>query len=656
MAARSPRLGNLIPQPEWVAMSFDMRIFRDVRLWAGMLLVGFQYWILVYPQPPLVTRPVHLTLALLLVLLWNPLSAGKLPTWVCRAIDFVLLAAVIGFAVYYWQSLSRIQNRIEDVSPVFNSDVIFGVIFIGLILETVRRTTGWILVWVIVAFLAYAFFGPLLPVIGFSGFGLREFIEIIMMTTSGVFGITTETSVTFVFYFIAFGVIYAAIGGGRLFIDLAIRLVGRATGGSQKVAVIGSSLMGTITGSAVANVAAVGVFTIPLMRESGVSGDRAAATEAIASTGGQLMPPVMGVAAFVMAELLGVPYGKIALAGIVPALAYYVALYMLVDLSARKTGVGTLPAKKLADVEPVLPRLYLLLPPVILIGLMIENYSAPTAAMYATLACFPIAFFKRDNWIGPGRFLEIVRATGRQAAEIAVPIGAIGIVIAVAIQSNLALKFSSGLITAAGGTLAGSLLLIILGCIIMGMGLPTVAAYVIGAVLYAPALEKLGIPDLAAHFFVMYYCVLSMVTPPVALAAYAAAGIARTSPWNAGWYAFQMAFVAFLVPFAFVSDPSLLAQGPILKIIIASVGLLVPTALWAVGLTGYFRRNLCWPDRILLMACGVVAIVSPTGTPWWWIGNLLGVAFLGLNWRFPAISIGSLLPWGAAAESAGGAP
>jgi TRAP-type uncharacterized transport system fused permease subunit len=267
--------------------------------------------------------------------------------------------------------------------------------------------------------------------------------------------------------------------------------------------------------------------------------------------------------------------------------------------------------------------------------------------MYATLSCFPVAFIRRADWFGPRRVLEMIRDTGRQAAEIAVPIGAIGIIIAIAIQSNLALKFSAGLISVGGGTLAGSLLLIIAGCHIMGMGLPTVAAYIIGAVLYAPALQKLGVPQLTAHFFVMYYCVLSMVTPPVALAAYAAAGIARTSPWTTGWIAFQMSFVAFLIPFAFVADDALLFQGPLINVLIASLGLFIPTGLWAVGLTGYFRRDLTWPDRILLMLCGVAAIIAPTASTLWLVGNGVGVIFLALNWRYPVMSFGSLMPGGA---------
>lgn len=628
-------------------MQAGWRALIDVRLWIGLVLVVFQYYILTHPQPPLVQRPIHLLLALLLVFLWRPLDLPALPKWLTRGIDFVAIAGTIGFAAYYWLSLPRIESRIENVDPVFFQDLFFGILFVVLLIEGVRRTTGMILVWVILGFLAYGAFAYVLPVGGFRGFGLEEYVEILLLTTSGILGVTTETSVTFVFYFIAFGVVYAAIGGGKLFIDLAIRMVGRATGGSQKVAVVGSSLMGTISGSAVANVAAVGVFTIPLMRKSGVEGNRAAATEAIASTGGQLMPPVMGVAAFVMAELIGIPYAQIALAGVIPAVAYYVALYMLVDLNARKTGTGTLPAETVDNVDPVLPRLHLLLPPIILIGCMTMGYSAQTSAMYATVSCFPVAFIRRQDWINPRQVLEMIRDTGRQAAEIAVPIGAIGIIIAIAIQSNLALKFSSGLISVGGGTLAGSLLLIIAGCIIMGMGLPTVAAYIIGAVLYAPALQKLGVPQLTAHFFVMYYCVLSMVTPPVALAAYAAAGIARTSAWTTGWIAFQMSFVAFLIPFAFVADSALLFQGPIGGVLIASLGLFIPTGLWAVGITGYFRRDLTWPDRILLMICGVAAIIAPTASPLWLAGNAVGVVFLALNWRYPAVSFGSLMPGGA---------
>jgi len=622
-----------------------LRKLADIRLWVSVALIAFQYWILLHPQQPLLERPAHLLFALFLGYLWFPLKSERLPVAVRRVLDIVALAAVAALAIYLYIAIPRFMTRIDNVSPVFWWDVVFGILMVVLLIEAVRRTVGWILVWVIVGFILYGAFGYVLPgVAGFRGFGLEEYIEILTMTTSGILGVTTETSVNFVFYFVAFGVAYSAIGGAHLFIDLAVRLVGRRQGGSAKIAIVGSSLMGTISGSAVANVTATGVFSIPLMRRAGMSPHGAAATEAIASTGGQLMPPVMGIAAFVMAELLNVPYGQIALAGIIPALAFYIALYVGADLYARKTGIGTLTADAIGQVPPILPRLHLLLPPLALIAGLIADFSAQMAATYAALICFPLAFVRRENFLTFDKLVKAVNDLGRQVAEIAIPIAAIGIIIAIAIQSNIALKFASGVIAASGGTLGVSLLLVIVGCIVMGMGLPTVAAYIIGAVLYVPALQQLGVVPIAAHFFVMYYCVLSMVTPPVALASYAAAGLAGSGPMLTSLVAFRMSFVCFLVPFAFVVDPALLAQGSLQSILVACVGLLFSTTVWAIGLVGQFRRPLAWGDRILLMACGLVAIVAPTGSMFWDLGIGVAAVFLALNWFWPVFSIGTLVP------------
>lgn len=622
-----------------------LRQLIDPRLFIAVILAAFQYWILLHPQQPLFERPVHLILLLFLVFLWFPLTTPRLPALVRRLIDLAFLAAVLAVAAYLWFAIPRFETRIDNVSPVFWWDVVFGIILVALLLEAVRRTVGWMLLGVIIAFLLYGAFGYVLPgVFGFRGFGLGEYVEILTMTTSGILGVTTETSVNFVFYFVAFGVAYSAVGGGQLFIDLAMRLVGTSRGGSAKVAIVGSSLMGTISGSAVANVTATGVFSIPLMRRSGLSAEHAGATEAIASTGGQLMPPVMGVAAFVMAELLGTPYQSIALAGVIPALAYYVALYIGADLEARKTGLGTLAREDFKDTPPIWPRLHLLLPPIVLIVMLFLDTSAQLSATYATLICFPIAFIRRENYLSLNDLLKIFRDLGRQMAEIAIPIAAIGIIIAIAIQSNVALKFASGVISAGGGTIFGSLLLVVIGCIIMGMGLPTVAAYIIGAILYVPALRDLGVPLLGAHFFVMYYCVLSMVTPPVALASYAAAGLAGASPMKTGLIAFRMSFVAFLVPFAFVMDPALLFQTAVLDSVISCAGLLMSTAVWAVGLIGYCVRPLGWGDRALLMLCGIVAIVAPTVSLWWLVSIGVAVSFLLINWRFPRFTLGQFAP------------
>ena len=393
-------------------------------------------------------------------------------------------------------------------------------------------------------------------------------------------------------------------------------MAGSHSGGSAKAAVVSSSLMGSITGSAVANVAGTGVFTIPLMRRAGYSADRAGALEAIASTGGQLMPPIMGVAAFVMAEMLQVDYGRIALAGLLPALAFYAALFLSVDLRARKTGIGTTGADALGAIRPVLPRLYMLAPPALLIGLLVAGYSATYSAVVASGGCVVAGLFRRETRLTGSRLVEFVESTTRQACQVAVPIAAIGIIIAVAIQSNLALKFSTELISASGSDV-GAMVLVVLGCLVMGMGLPTVAAYLIGAILFVPALRDLGVQDLPAHFFVMYYCVLSMVTPPVALASYAAAGISGGSSMRTSLRAFRLSLVCFLIPFAFAFDPALLGLGGPLSIALSAVGILAGTAGWAAALVGYWLRPLGVLERAWIGLAGALVICLPTGTPFW---------------------------------------
>lgn len=605
---------------------------RDPRMWLALGFLTFQFWILFNPQEPQIERSAHLVIALVITFLALPLTGTRLPKLVERGVDGLILLATLAVGAYYWHELPRLMTRIENVSPIESYDVVVACTLVLLLLEAVRRTVGMILLLVIVGFILYGAFGSKLPgELGFGGIGLAEWSEILAMTTSGILGVTTETSVNFIFYFIVFGVVYSAVGGGQLFIDIAMRLVGKSRGGGAKVAIVGSSLMGTISGSAVANVTATGVFTIPLMKRTGMSGERAAATEAIASTGGQLMPPIMGIAAFVMAELLVIPYAQVALAGIFPALAFYFALFASADLHARKHGVGTLTDNDFAAIAPVLPRLHMLVPVVVLVGGLIMGYSAQIAVTLATVACLLVPFVRKETHYALRDLPEMILETGKQAATIAVPIAAIGIVIAVAIQSNLALKFASGLISVGGGSYAMSLILVILGCIVMGMGLPTVAAYIIGAILYVPALQTLGVEPLQAHFFVMYFCILSMVTPPVSLASFAAAGVAKTDAMKTSMVAFGMCGVAFLIPFAFIADKALLFQGTYTEIAIAGVGLLISTVVWAMGLTGYIARDMNLVERGLLLICGAAAMITQTGSLIWTAAMLTSVAYVAVH-------------------------
>ncbi len=607
-----------------------MNLISLTRLALGMFWLGGQIYIIQYPFIPMIQRPMHLLLAMALVILWSPLDDKRLGRGVSHAVDALLLAGIAASVWYFLSQADRLTGRMETIDPIFGFDLAFGIVATVTLLECVRRVVGWSLLGVILVFLAYAFTGPLFPGwLRFGGFGLEETIESLTMTANGILGVTTSTSVQFVFYFVAFGAFYSAIGGSQLFIDIGLRLVGRTTGGAAKTAIVSSSMMGSISGSAVANVAATGVFTIPLMRRSGLSAEQSAATEAIASTGGQLMPPVMGIAAFVMAELLQIDYGRIALAGIIPAVAFYIAIFVAVDLTARRTGAGTLDRAEDFAHEPILPRLYLLLPPVVLIGLLVYGYSATRAAVYAIFACVVTAYLRRQSWLGPKALMRAIEDATKQAAQVAVPIAAIGIIIVVAIQSNLALKFSTRLIEISGGTLIGAMIFIIFGCIIMGMGLPTVAAYIIGAILFVPALLKLGIPELSAHFFVMYYCVLSMITPPVALASYTAAGMARGNAMKTSILAFRMSLVSFFIPFAFAFDEALLGQGPWLWIAAAFLSMMIGTGAWAIALSGYFIRSLNVIERILIGATSLVVIFSPTGHMVWGIG-IAGIAVMGI--------------------------
>ncbi len=614
-------------------MSTDLKqILRNPQTWIALVFITFQFWILFMPQQPQVERPAHLVAALLLAYLAMPLRSQRLPRWLKRAFDGVSLLGIGAVGVYYWHEAERLATRIENVSPIEWYDMAVAAILVVLLLEGVRRTVGNILLVVLFLFIGYGAFGYALPgAIGFGGISLEEWSEILVMTTGGIMGVTTATSVNFIFYFIVFGVVYSAVGGGQLFIDLAMRLVGKSKGGGAKVAIVGSSLMGSLSGSAVANVTATGVFTIPLMRRTGISGERAAAYEAIASTGGQLMPPIMGIAAFVMAELLVIPYADVALAGLFPALAFYFALFASADLYARKHKVGTLTDKDFLGIPPVGPRLALLAPPLVLVGGLIMGYSAQIAVMYATLSCLIVPLFRRSTRYSWRDLPKMVLDTGRQAAVIAVPIAAIGIVISVAIQSNLALKFASGLISVGGGSYVVSLILVVFGCIIMGMGLPTVAAYIIGAILYVPALETLGVEPVQAHFFVMYFCVLSMVTPPVSLASFAAAGVAKTDAMKTSVVAFGMCAVAFLIPFAFIADKALLFQGTATQVAIAGLGLITSTVVWAMGLTGYIMRDLNLFERAILLCGGAAAMVTPTGSVIWIVGILASVGYVVLH-------------------------
>jgi TRAP transporter 4TM/12TM fusion protein len=643
-AAVSPGHPDVVPvaHPDSVPLWF-----RGLRFLLAVGWIGFQLLVVFNPQVPMVQRPVHVAFAVALVFLYRPL-AGKGPVrHVLRAVD--LLAAFAGLAIgaYFVANAGRIQSRIVMIDPVFPADVVLCVVLVVLLIEAVRRTVGWSLLIVVLAFLLYGWFGYIFPGWArFDGIAPLDYVELLFLGDSGIFGIPVETSLLFVFYFVLFGAIYSTIGGSRLLVELGLRLTRKQKGGAAKAAIIASSLMGTVSGSAVANVTTTGVFTIPFMIRSGYKRETAGAVEAIASTGGQLMPPIMGIGAFVMAELLGVPYLRIALAAVLPALLFYLSLYFLIDFNARKAGIESF---ELAGEQQgrILPVAHLLVPLLVVVFFIVRGYSPTMAALYGCAGAVVVSFLRKENRLSLKKAAAIVDSTGRQAASVAIPIAAIGIIIAVAIQSNLALKFSSKLIDISGGSMIASLFFIIVGCVILGMGLPTVAAYIMGAVFFAPPLLKFGIPQLAAHFFVFYFSILAMITPPVALASFTAAGLAEGNVTRTGVRAFVMSLVAFMIPFIFIFKPALLWEGNLTDILLLGLFAGTGTVLWAAALSGYLGGRLHVAVRLLLGAASLV-IILPTSRAVTIAG--IGSALLVLAvFRF-------LVPRLAAGQNSGGGP
>ena len=577
------------------------------------------------PDQPLVLLPFHVFATVAIVYAWKPfspkLTQGTLAI-AARIFDILAIAACVYMIAHYWTDTDRIANHLIGIDDVAFGELFTFCVGVPLLLEAVRRTAGWGLVALILVFIAYGFWGGHLPGwFKFDDFDLTTFTELTAIGTEGLFGVCASAITSFVFYFILFGAFFSATGGGKIFIDIAMRIAGKRVGGPAKTAIIASALFGTISGSALANVTSTGVLTIPLMKQAGYTPEQAAATEAIASSGGQLMPPIMGVAAFVMADLLGVPYATVAMAGILPAVAFYFAIYLCIHLLAQKQQIaGLTDSVRDHASEPVGPRLHLLLGPVSLIAALMCGYSAPMSALVGTAGSIIAPYLRRSTWFHPKKLYEMFWSVGRQMADVSAAVTAVGIIIVVAIQSGLAIKFVTLLAELGKDNLIASLLLVILGCLVLGMGLPTVAAYVIGAVMFVPALGKLGVDRLPAHFFVMYYSVLSQVTPPVALAAFAAAAIAKANPYKTGWIGVGLGLAIFILPIGFIRDPALLWQGTFFQIFMAGVGIVCATSAWAMALQGWLKGPLRWSTRILFALSCFVVVYEPTFSLGWSIG------------------------------------
>jgi TRAP transporter 4TM/12TM fusion protein len=565
----------------------------------------------VSPFTALVQRPVHMALMAALGFLGVGIRAAgssrerEPRRRVGSLISWFLGTTLVASCVYLVTQHEVLVLRSGSPTPV---DLVAGVVTILVILELARRFNGWGLVAVCVLALAYAVSGPYLPgLLAHRGYGLTRLVEHLYLSTEGIWGIPLGVSADFVFLFVLFGALLDVAGGGALLISLADRVAGKTRGGPAKTAAVSSAFMGSLSGSAVANVVTTGTFTIPLMKRSGFKPYFAGAIEAAASTGGQLMPPIMGAGAFVLATWTSIPYTTVALAAAVPAALYYVALLMAIHFQAGKTGLE--PSGGVGR-EPVLARIHLLTPLLVIIGVLVLGRSPMRAAFWGVISAWAVTWLRKDTRLSAESLKKGLESGARGSVQVAVACAAAGIVVGVASLTGIGLRMSELIVTLSGGNLLGALGLTAIGSIVLGMGLPTTAAYVVLAALGAPALTQLGVPLLSAHLFIFYFGCISNVTPPVSLAAYAAAGIADSPAMKTAVTAMMLSGAGFIVPFMFVYVPALLLQGTWYGIALAfGTACAGVTALAAAGV-GFGRRALTPIERVVL-AAGAFGLMLP---------------------------------------------
>ena len=502
------------------------------------------------PPEALIFRGTHLLFALALVFILYPLRPTGALAW--RALDALLLLGGFGLVLHIFFNYEYYNNRIIYIDELTAWDKFYAVVSVLVVLEATRRVIGWALPLTAVCFLAYALSTHVtLPVL----------MEQVYLSTEGIFGSTLGVSASYVMLFVLFGAFMEKSGTGQLFMDFALSITGRYAGGPGKVAVVSSSLFGTVSGSAVANVMVDGPITIPLMKRTGFRPPFAAAVEAVASTGGQIMPPIMGSAAFVMAEFLVVPYAKVALWALVPALLYYLAVFFAVHFEAKRYKLAGVPEAELPRFVKVMrERGHLFVPILIVLLGLIAGYSAPLCALVGALSCLPLALLRKTTRAGIrwGTVLEALDEGARNTLAVAMACACAGIVIACVTITGLGIVFTQMVVALSLESLLLALVLSAMAAIILGMGMPTTPAYIMMVALLVPAVIKLGAPAPAAHMFAFYFAILSAITPPVALAIFAAASLAKANMWESGFAAMRAAAPAYIVPFMFVYEPRLL--------------------------------------------------------------------------------------------------
>lgn len=609
-------------------MTLTRKTLRPVAYALGVALAIFQilftggFFAL---EAPLL-RGIHLSAIMVLIFLLLPARKRKdgqpESSWlILLDIGLAVLAAAV--AVYFYVNLDVLLNRIMYVDEVTSTDMFFGIATILLVLEVTRRTSGWSLVLVAAGFLLYAMFGQYLPnAINHTGVTGERLVEQLFLLTDGIYGVPIAVGSTMIFAFIMFGAFLERSTMSSVFMDASCLLTKNSKGGPAKVAIFASALFGTISGSAPANVYGTGTFTIPLMKKVGYAPHFAGAVEAVASTGGQIMPPVMGAAAFIMADITGLGYVFVAKAALLPAVLYYLALLAMIHFEAVRNDLGYLPPELVPATRDVMMKLYYLFPIVILIFALWMGRSVVSAAFLATLSIVILGLFRPETRLGLRGLMDALELASRNAMMISACCAAAGIIVGVISMTGIGYKFISAITDLAGGNLFILMLFLTVTCIVLGMGVPTTPAYIIVATLGAPALMKAGVPMIAAHLFVFYYAILSVITPPVCMAAFSGAAIADAPPMKTGFTSSKLGIVAFIIPFMFVYEPALLLQGSPVQVVQAVITAIIGVVGLAAGMQGWFVGRASMIERVLLVIGGLTLIYPGA------ITDILGFALL----------------------------
>lgn len=553
-------------------------------------------------------RAIHLAFGFLLIFLLYPARKSWSRTSM-HPLD--VLFALVGAASALYIVVNY-QELVFRAGMNNETDFIVGVVGTLMVFEAARRVVGWPMITVAFVFIAYAFFGPYIPgIMAHRGVQVQELFDHLFFTTEGIFGTPMGVSSTFIYLFILFGSYLEATGLGKFFIDLANAVAGWAAGGPAKVAVLSSGLMGTVSGSSVGNVAGTGAFTIPMMKKLGYRPAFAGAVEAAASTGGQLMPPVMGAAAFLMAEFVGVPYFDVVKAAVIPALLYYIGVWLGVHYEAKKYGLKGTPREELPKFGPLfMEKGHLAIPLAVIVYLLVSGYTPMRAALAAIALSIICACLRKSTRIGLKEIVNGLIDGSKGVLGVLIACATAGIIIGVVTKTGVGLKVATALLDLSGGQLLPAMFFTMVTSLILGMGVPTTANYVITSTIAAPALVQMDVPVLAAHMFAFYFGIVADVTPPVALAAYAGAGIAGANPMRCGVIAAKLAIAAFIVPYIFVLAPELLMiNATTLTIVYSALTAII--GMWGVSMAmiGFCQNALNYLQRVLFMAGGICMII-----------------------------------------------